>query len=523
MNIDLLAMNCLAALAAPGVVLMYALCLGKEDARKIQLILFGQTGAFIFALFGLILQFINPTSTEICLVRNLLELRIDLISASLQTGSTLIAAIVLAYSERYLALDRSRMKFMLLTTALSTAASVVCLSGNILLSMLCWCLISVTLFSLMRLQPSSRAAATIVLKHHVAADAALMTAVGLLVYWSGTVNFSEINSGAHLSQLSTTIAFGDLHTPVTRAGLLTAILVTAMSIKSALFPFHRWLLATLEAPTPLSGLLHAGVVNIAAIMACRMMPVLQLAVPILVVWGIVAAVSAMAGTLSMSAHPDVKRKLVYSTVGQMGFMCLQCAAGAIHLAVIHVLAHGLFKCHMFLQSGSAIAEGSVKRRWGYGAGENTASPDSRYVFVVLSTALFCAAIAALYGLSGATSISALVAAACIICTTPAFNRTEAMSLTVAWSLILVAAVCSVTGSEIFLTRLVLPESSTLWILPSGIMLFASGSLILQKMRNTQFVQSLYVAALSGFYIEEVLAVTEQLKKRDTTITADGIS
>ena len=44
------------------------------------------------------------------------------------------------------------------------------------------------------------------------------------------------------------------------------LLVVAALGRSAQIPFHRWLPATLSAPTPVSALLHAGVVNAGAIL-----------------------------------------------------------------------------------------------------------------------------------------------------------------------------------------------------------------------------------------------------------------
>ena len=43
--------------------------------------------------------------------------------------------------------------------------------------------------------------------------------------------------------------------------LAAALVVIAALSRSAQVPFHRWLPATLAAPTPVSALLHAGVVN----------------------------------------------------------------------------------------------------------------------------------------------------------------------------------------------------------------------------------------------------------------------
>ena len=47
----------------------------------------------------------------------------------------------------------------------------------------------------------------------------------------------------------------------------------------------------------------------------------------------------------------MKCRLVYSTMGQMGYMVMECGLGAFVPAVFHLCAHGLFKATLFLNSG----------------------------------------------------------------------------------------------------------------------------------------------------------------------------
>ena len=55
----------------------------------------------------------------------------------------------------------------------------------------------------------------------------------------------------------------------------------------------------------------------------------------------------------MMTQPSVKRSLGYSTIAQMGFMMLQCGLGAFAAAMLHIVAHSLYKAHAFLRSGDA--------------------------------------------------------------------------------------------------------------------------------------------------------------------------
>ncbi len=56
----------------------------------------------------------------------------------------------------------------------------------------------------------------------------------------------------------------------------------------------------------------------------------------------------------MLTQTSIKVSLAYSTVAQMGFMMLECGLGAFPAALLHILAHSLYKAHAFLSSGSVI-------------------------------------------------------------------------------------------------------------------------------------------------------------------------
>jgi NAD(P)H-quinone oxidoreductase subunit 5 len=134
----------------------------------------------------------------------------------------------------------------------------------------------------------------------------------------------------------------------------TVLLVLGVSLKSAQLPFHGWLLQVMEAPTPVSALLHAGVVNIGGFVMIRLAPLMvkaELAQTLLVLIGTTTAVVA---ALVMTTRVSVKVALAWSTCAQMGFMLVQCGLGAYSLALLHLVAHSLYKAHAFLSSGSTV-------------------------------------------------------------------------------------------------------------------------------------------------------------------------
>jgi NAD(P)H-quinone oxidoreductase subunit 5 len=115
----------------------------------------------------------------------------------------------------------------------------------------------------------------------------------------------------------------------------------------------------METPTPVSALMHAGIINAGGFLLIRLSPLLVHSPGALHLLALVGAVTAAFGAIVMLAQPGVKRALAYSTIAQMGFMILQCGLGAWGLAMLHILAHSLYKAHAFLTAGSTI--GAVPR------------------------------------------------------------------------------------------------------------------------------------------------------------------
>ena len=131
------------------------------------------------------------------------------------------------------------------------------------------------------------------------------------------------------------------------------IFVGAMS-KSAQFPLHMWLPDSLYAPTPVHALLHAGIINAGGFLLARLAPLYDLSPTALHVVFAVGLLTTILGSSMMLTQNDIKKTLGYSTIGQMGFMIMECGLGAYALAIFHLIAHGIFKATIFLNCGQVI-------------------------------------------------------------------------------------------------------------------------------------------------------------------------
>ncbi len=132
-------------------------------------------------------------------------------------------------------------------------------------------------------------------------------------------------------------------------------IIAAAIVQSAIYPFHRWLLSAMTAPTPASALMHAGFVNGAGILLA-MFATLLFASDTLNILFIIGGFTAIIAQFTKLLQVNVKQKLGCSTIAQMGFMIMQCGLGFFNAAVVHLILHGFYKAYLFFSSGEEIAQ-----------------------------------------------------------------------------------------------------------------------------------------------------------------------
>ncbi|MEO5611077.1 MAG: proton-conducting transporter membrane subunit, partial [Ornithinibacter sp.] len=181
-------------------------------------------------------------------------------------------------------------------------------------------------------------AASLMRRHLVVGDVALWLGVGLAVAWFPSVDRARLDE---VSAGWTT-------------GTVAALLVVACVVRSGLVPAHRWLAETAEAPSPVSALLHAGVVNGAGVLGVLAWPVFRASPQVLVLLLVLGLASVVLGVWAGQVRTDVKGRLACSTTNQMGYMCVQLGLGLPAMALMHLLGHGAYKSWMFLRAGGAV-------------------------------------------------------------------------------------------------------------------------------------------------------------------------
>ncbi len=274
-----------------------------------------------------------------------LSVRLDAVSAVMSLLVTFIGWVVVRYAGTYL--DGEARQGAFTGWLCLTLASVLLLvtAGDLIVLVAAWIATSLFLHKLLLFYPERVAAQRAARKKFITArlgDAALIGAATLLVLAYGTADIGQIAQGARAGEGG--------HLAVAAAGLLAL----AGMLKSAQFPTHGWLTEVMETPTPVSALLHAGVINAGGFLLIRFADVMLLAPGVLAVLVMVGGFTALFGSLVMLTQPAVKTSLAWSTVAQMGFMVLECGLGLFPLALLHIVAHSLYKAHSFLASGGAV-------------------------------------------------------------------------------------------------------------------------------------------------------------------------
>lgn len=284
-----------------------------------------------------------------------LSVRLDAVSVTMLLLVAFIGWVVVRYAARYLDGEERQGAFTGWLCLTLAAVLLLVTAGTLAQLVVAWIATSLALHRLLLFYPERPGARRAARKKFITArlgDAALVAAAILLAAAYGTGDIGRILLAARA---------GEGGGPAVAAAGLLAL---AALLKSAQFPTHGWLTEVMETPTPVSALLHAGIVNAGGFLLIRFADVLLLAPGVLAVLVIVGGLTALLGGLVMLTQPSVKTSLAWSTVAQMGFMTFECGLALFPLALLHIVAHSLYKAHAFLASGGAVAAVAATRRPG---------------------------------------------------------------------------------------------------------------------------------------------------------------
>jgi NAD(P)H-quinone oxidoreductase subunit 5 len=273
-------------------------------------------------------------------------LRLDALSVTMLALVAFMAWVLLRYSRNYLDGDDGHGRFLGLLALTAGCVMLLVLAGNLLHLAVFWAATSFALHRLLLFYPDRVGARVAGRKKFLVARAGDLALAGAAFLLYGI--FETADLGLLLERAAALEA--------APAGLLVATLLVALSaiLKSAQFPTHGWLLEVMETPTPVSALLHAGIINGGTFLVVRLGDVVLLTPGAMHLLLVVGGFTAIFASVVMTTQNSVKVSLGYSSAAHMGFMLLLCGLGAFPVAILHLVAHSFYKAHAFLSSGSAV-------------------------------------------------------------------------------------------------------------------------------------------------------------------------
>ena len=302
---------------------------------------------------------------------------VDQLTVLLLLLVTGVSGVVHVYSSRYMIGDSRYNRFFAVIAMFTFSMILLVMSGNLLMLLISWEVMGICSYLLIShsaQRPSACRAATKAFLVNAVADVGFSFGIILTFYTFGTLDIQTILAQAEGMQGHTINILGwiglELHIhPLTWIPFF--LFMGAMG-KSAQLPFHVWLPFAMEAPTPVSALIHAAtMVNAGPFLLVRLSPLFILSPYAMTFIAIIGAATAVfAGIVSMT-QSDIKKILAYSTISQIGFMVMTCGLGAFAVAIFHLLAHGCYKAFFFLSTGNAMK--SVEQGLGHGDHEHHTS------------------------------------------------------------------------------------------------------------------------------------------------------
>ncbi len=328
----------------------FALHPGRRPGRLPQLAEGASLSALALGLAGLAQIWL--TGPQVLALNGLALVRLDAISLTMALLVAFVGWVVTRYSRRYLDGEAREGRFHGLTLAAIAAVLLLVQAASFPVLVLAFVATGLILRQLLLFypdRPEAQRAAAKFIRVWGAGDLALILAAVLLWQSFGTLDIAALTAVPTLPPL---------------AQLAVALIVLAATLKTAAFPLHGWLTEVMEAPTPVSALLHAGIINSGGVLLITISGLVQHSAGAMAALVAIGGLTALFGALVMLTQSAVKTALAWSTVAQMGFMLLQCGLGLWALALLHIVAHSLYKAHAFLSSGTAVRAVNAIRKPG---------------------------------------------------------------------------------------------------------------------------------------------------------------
>lgn len=273
------------------------------------------------------------------------EFLFDQLTVSMFIPVLYISTLIHIYTTSYLAEDPHNQRFFSYLSLFTFFMLLLVSGANFFVMFIGWEGIGVVSYLLInyyftRIQANK--AAILALTMNRVGDMGLSIGFFALFALFGSVDYSTIFSLAPFMN----------ETAITIISLL--LLMGAMA-KSAQIPLHSWLPGSMEAPTPVSALLHAATLVTAGLyLLIRSSAILEFSPTALLVITLIGASTAFFAATCGLVQNDLKRIIAFSTISQLGYMVMAVGLSQYNVALMHVVNHAFFKALLFLGAGAVI-------------------------------------------------------------------------------------------------------------------------------------------------------------------------
>ena len=273
------------------------------------------------------------------------EFYFDQLTVSLGLAVLYCSSLIHIYSISYMSEDPHVQRFMSYLSAFTAGMLVLISGGNYFVMFIGWESIGVVSYLLInfyftRIQANK--ASILAFTMNRVGDMGM--SIGFFAIFSlfGSLNYSTIFSlSPYMNETAITI--------------ISLLLFMGAMAKSANIPFHSWLPGSMEAPTPVSALLHAATLVTAGIyLLLRSSPILEFSSTALLIITLIGATTAFFAATSGLVQNDLKRIIAFSTISQLGYMVMAVGLSQYNVALMHVINHAFFKALLFLGAGAVI-------------------------------------------------------------------------------------------------------------------------------------------------------------------------
>lgn len=273
------------------------------------------------------------------------EFMFDQLTVSLSLAVVYCSTLIHIYSVDYLSSDPHNQRFFSYLSLFTFFMLFLVSAGNYLVMFVGWEGIGVVSYLLINFyftRVQSNKAAILALTMNRVGDFGLSVAFFAIFGVFGSLNYATVFSLApFINETAITI--------------IALLLLSGAMAKSAQLPLHSWLPGSMEAPTPVSALLHAATLVTAGIyLLLRSSPILEYSPTALLIITFIGASTAFFGATCGLVANDLKRIIAMSTISQLGYMVLALGLSQYNVALLHCINHAFFKALLFLAAGSVI-------------------------------------------------------------------------------------------------------------------------------------------------------------------------